>query len=229
MLDAAYGRVMLIAEELLLLCLDERTGQRSLSKDRLEPALGGALLAELALMERIGVTPHEAGWNKRGRITITNTRPTDDAELDRALATLVEREGKKAKDVISGMSRYRVTKGLLPRLLTRLAAAAVVVEEHGTVLGFIPRTTYPTLDRGPAEEVRQRLQSALVGGFTPTERTVALAALLHAAEHLTKVVTTQDKRALKERAKALTDGYWAAKAVKDAISEAQASGAAAAG
>jgi len=217
---------MLIAEELLLLCLDERTGQRSLGRDRLEPALGGALLAELALMERIGVTPHEAGWNKRGRITITDTRPTDDAELDRALATLVEREGKKAKDVISGLSWYRLTKGLLPRLLDRLAAAGVVVAEQGTLLGFIPRTTYPTQDSGPEEEIRQRLQSALVGGFTPTERTVALAAVLHAAGHLTKVVTTQDKKALKERAKALTDGYWPAKAVKDAINDAQAAAAA---
>jgi hypothetical protein len=217
---------MLIAEELLLLGLDERTGRRSLGRDRLEPALGGALLAELALWERIGVTPHEAGWNKRGRITIISTLPTDDAELDRALATLVEQEGKKAKDLISEMSRYRLTKGLIPRLLSRLATARVVVEEHRTVLGFIPRTTYPTQDPGPEEEIRQRLQMALVDGTTPTERTAALAALLHAVGQLTKVVTTQDKKIVTERAKALTEGYWPAKAVKDAISDAQAAAAA---
>ncbi len=58
---------------------------------------------------------------------------------------------------------------------------------------------------------------------------MALAAVLHGAGHLTKVVTSQDKPAVKERAKALTDGYWPAKAVKDAISDAQSAGAVAAG
>ena len=39
---------------------------------------------------------------------------------------------------------------------------------------------------------------------------------------LTKVVTTENKRALKAKAKELTSGDWAAKAVKDAIEEAAA-------
>ncbi len=46
------------------------------------------------------------------------------------------------------------------------------------MLGFIPRTTWPAGDQTPEDEVRQRLQSALVSGLTPTERTVALIALL---------------------------------------------------
>jgi hypothetical protein len=56
--------------------------------------------------------------------------------------------------------------------------------------------------------------------------------LLHVTGLLPKVVATEDKRALKARAKELTEGDWAAKAVKDAIDEvaaaAAASGAAAA-
>ena len=65
---------------------------------------GRALVAELALMERIGVTPHEAGWNKRGRVTITSLTPTDDPELDAALHKLAENEGKKVKDLLSEYS-----------------------------------------------------------------------------------------------------------------------------
>ena len=45
---------MLIAEEYLLLALDEESGKPRIGSDRLEPALGGALVAELALMERVG-------------------------------------------------------------------------------------------------------------------------------------------------------------------------------
>ena len=69
------------------------------------------------------------------------------------------------------------------------------------------------------DDVRERLQSSLVSGLTPTERTVVLIALLQVTGLLPKVVTTEDKRALKARARQLTEGDWAAKAVKDAIDE----------
>ena len=45
-----------MAEEFLLLCFDDQTGKKIISSDKIEPGLGGALLVELALMERIGVT-----------------------------------------------------------------------------------------------------------------------------------------------------------------------------
>jgi len=212
---------MLIAEEFLLLSLDNESGKPMLGKDRLGPALGGALVAELALMERIGVTPHDAGWSKRGRITITNLTPTDDVELDEAMRKLAESEGKKLKDVLSDFASKKVRLGyqLRERLLERLAKAGVVKEQEGTVLGFIPRTTWPAGDRAAEDDVRERLQSALVSGVTPTERTLVLIALLQVTGLLPKVVTTEDKRALKARAKQLTEGDWAAKAVKDAIDE----------
>ena len=212
---------MLIAEEFLLLSLNNESGKPMLGNDRLGPALGGALVAELALMERVGVTPHDAGWGKRGRITITNLTPTDDPELDEAMRKLAESEGKKLKDVLSDFAskKVRLSYKLRERLLERLAKAGVVKEQEGTVLGFIPRTTWPAGDRAAEDDVRERLQSALVSGVTPTERTLVLIALLQVTGLLPKVVTTDDKRALKARAKQLTEGDWAAKAVKDAIDD----------
>jgi hypothetical protein len=222
---------MLIAEEYLLLALDDNTGKPRIGGDRLEPALGGALIAELALLERIGVTPKEAGWNKRGRVTITNLKPTDDPELDAALQRLAANEGKKVKDVLSSFAskKVRLSYGVRDRLLERLAAAGMLVRTEGTVLGFIPRTTWPAGDREPEDHVRRRLQGALVGGEIPAERTVALIALLQVTGLLPKVVGTEDKKALRARAKQLTEGDWAAKAVKDAIEEAAAAAAAAVG
>ena len=92
-------------------------------------------------------------------------------------------------------------------------------QREGMVLGFIPRTTWPAGDHAAEDEVRQRLQSTLVSGLTPTERTLVLTALLHVTGLLPKVVTAEDKRALKARAKLLTEGDFVAKAVKDAINE----------
>jgi hypothetical protein len=222
---------MLIAEEYLLLALDDKTGKPLIGSDRLEPALGGALIAELALLERIGVTPKEAGWSKRGRVAITSLKPTDDPELDAALQRLAESEGKRVKDLLSSFTskKVRLSHGIRDRLLERLAAAGMLVRTEGTVLGFIPRTTWPAGDREPEDHVRRRLQSALVGGEIPAERMVALIALLQVTGLLPKVVSTEDKKALRARAKQLTEGDWAAKAVKDAIEEAAAAAAAAVG
>lgn len=207
---------MLIAEEFLLLTMDDTSGRKTFGGESLEPALGGALMVELALAERIGVTPQDAGRRERGRVRLINQSPTDDAELDALLHTLTEREGAKIKDLISPMSTRRVTKGLPDRLLARLTAAGVLAQERTSVLKL---RRYPVRDPEPEEAVRRRLQAALVGGETPTERTAALIALLQATNRITKVVQAEDKRALRSRAKELAEGDWAAKAVKDAIDE----------
>ena len=221
---------MLIAEEYLLLALDEKTGKLRVGSDVLGPALGGALITELALKERIGVTPHEAGWNQRGRVTITSMTPTDDPELDAALDKPAENEGSKVKDLLSAYStkKRRLSHGVRERLLEWLAASGTL-ETEGSIFGFIPRTTWPAGDSAGEDDVRRRLQAALVDGTTPTERTVALIALLHVTGLLPKVVSTENKRVLKAKAKELTSGDWAAKAVKDAIDEAAAATMAAVG
>ena len=54
-------------------------------------------------------------------------------------------------------------------------------------------------------------------------------ALLHVTGLLPKLVSTESKRVLKAKAKELTSGDWAAKAVKDAIDEAAAATMAAVG
>src|SRR5215207_8855573 len=154
---------MMIAEEYLLLALDEKTGKLRIGGDALGPALGGALVAELVLRERIGITPHEAGWRKRRRVAITSTTPTDDPELDAALQKLAENEGRKLKDLPSEYStkKRRLSYGVRERLLDRLAASGAVVKTAGSIFGFIPRTTWPAGNLAGEQDVRRRLQGAL--------------------------------------------------------------------
>lgn len=210
---------MLIAEEFLLLAVDDSTGRKTMGGESLEPALAAALVVELALGERIGITAADSGRRERGRVRILNPAPTDDTELDALLAELEQREGQKLKDLISPMSGKRISKGLPDRLLARLVSAGVLSLEESKVLGLFPTRRFPTRDPEPEELIRRRLQTALVGGETPTERTAVLIALLNATNRVTKVVHTDDKGALRARAKQLSEGDWAAKAVKDAIEE----------
>ena len=189
--------------------------------DRLEPALGGALIAELALKERIGVTPHSEGWRKRGRVTVTNLTPTDDPELDATLERLDRPRGQEDQGLRERVQhkKMRVTYKLRERLLERLAKSGAMTRQEGTVLGFIPRTTWPAQGSAAEDDVRARLRGALVDGTIPTERTVTLVALLQVTGLVTKVLPEADKKLIKGRAKTLTEGDWAAKAVKDAIDE----------
>lgn len=210
---------MAIADELLLLALDETSGKTVAATTNLDAALGAALLVELALAERISIAPAEAGWLERGKVTVINSSPTDDPDLDAVLAKLVEKDGQKVKNLISPMSWRPISKGLRDRRLARLVQQGVLAESRTEVLGL---RRYPTLDPRPEHEIRARLRSALVDGLTPTERTVALIALLQAGGILSKVFPAEDKKLIKARAKQLSEGDWAAKAVKDAIAEATA-------
>lgn len=207
---------MLIADELLLLALDDDTGKLIASGTTLDAAMGGALVVELVLAERISIAPAEAGWLEKGKITVINTNPTDDPDLDALLAKLAAKDGQKVKNLISPMTWKPISHKLRQRRLARLVQQGVLTEDDG---GFWGIKRHPTRDRAPEQEVRARVWSALVDGLTPTERTVALIALLEATGIVTKVVVTEDKKTVRRRAKELAEGDWAAKAVKDAIAE----------
>ncbi len=220
---------MLLAEEFVLLTLEDDSGKKTLSGEKYGPALGAALLIELALMERISVAPHDAGWRERGRVGVTSTKPTDDAELDAVLQVIEAKEGVKIGSLISDMAWKPITKGLHQRLLDRLVRTGVLTESRSDVLGL---RRWPTVDPLPEEEVRRRLQSCLVGNEQPTERTAALVSLLQATGSLVRIVQPADaaaKKAVVARAKALSAGDWGGAAVKAALDEMYATIAVAAG
>lgn len=210
---------MILADELLLVALDDASGKTVVDTTNLDTALAAALLVELALAERISIAPADAGWLQRGKVTVLNSSPTDDSDLDAVLAKLAEKEGQKVKNLISPMVWRPISKGLRDRRLAGLVHRGVLAEERTEVLGL---RRYPMRDAGPEQEVRARLRSALIDGLTPTERTVALVALLEASGILRKVFPAENKKLVKARAKQLSEGDWAAKAVKDAIAEATA-------
>lgn len=213
---------MLIAEELLLLSLDNKTGRAAVGTEKLDPALGAAVLVELALAERITVAGDAEGRRQRGRVSVTFTTPTDHPVLDDALTYVQAHEGKKMASLIRPMAWQPMFKGLRPLLLNRLAAAGVLSEQQGRALGIFPLTTWPTVDDTPENAIRARIRSALVDGTTPTERTVALIALLHATGQVARTLPDQDKKTVQRRAKELAQGDWAASAVKQAIDAATA-------
>ena len=105
---------MLLAEDLLLLLTDDDTGKLAASSAEVDVALGGALLVELALMQRVDV----AGRDERvreGRLVVRDPGPTGDGLLDQALTLVGQKEGKKPQGVVA-----RLEKRARVRLYERL-------------------------------------------------------------------------------------------------------------
>jgi Golgi phosphoprotein 3 (GPP34) len=210
---------MLIAEDLLLLLLltDDRTGKLVAPSNQVDVALGGALLIELALAQRVEITA-ESGTVRKGRLIVTDTSPTSDGLLDEALTKLAARQGKKPKDVVAALG-----KGLRGRLQTRLAEGGLLREESGKMLGIFPSHHWPATDAAHENSVRVALIDALRAGATDGDRVGALISLLHALKRVEKVVDPNTvgvtKRELKANAKQIAEGNWASEAVRGAIDQ----------
>lgn len=207
---------MLIAEDLLLLLLDDDSGKLN-HASYLDTGIGGALLVELALGEHVEVVKGSGMW-ARAKVHPTSSAPPQDPVLVEALQLVAEKE-RTAQDLVGRLGKKRREP-----LLARLGADGILRREEGKVLGLFPSTRWPAVDSGHEADVRRKLGDALVHGVQPDERTAALVALLSSLDLAQKVVDTGglSGREVRKRAKEIADGDWAAKAVRDAIAAAQA-------
>jgi len=206
---------MLIAEDLLLLLTAEDSGKLAASSTHADVALGGALLVELALMERLDIAAPEERV-REGRLVVKDAGPTGDSVLDEALAALAQKEGKKPQSVVAALG-----KGKRVRLYERLAAGGLLRPEDRRILGIFPSHRWPAEDAGHEEAVRNGLVAALRQGGTTDARTGALVSLLLALDVVDKVVGPESvglsRRELNASAKRIAEQDWAATAVRSAI------------
>ncbi|SDR77042.1 Golgi phosphoprotein 3 (GPP34) [Nocardioides scoriae] len=208
----------LIAEDLLLLLLDDESGKLS-HATYLDVGLGGALLVDLALGEHVDVDApgRKWGFTQPGRVRVTGSLPGDPA-LRAAYDKVAEKE-RTAQDLVGRLGRKQRDP-----LLERLAGRGLVERREDKVLGLFPTTRWPAADARHEEHVRRALEATLLRGDRPDPRTGALVALLHGLGVAHRVVERGDVGAgeVKKRAKAVAEGDWAAKGVADAVAAAQA-------
>ena len=199
-----------LADELLLLALDDESGDRTRSTE-LEPALGGALLLDLALRRRVGVADHE--------VVVLDASPTGDSLLDSLLARIRGERPRSAKHwVVAAQKGVRAVVG------DRLVAAGVLRREGHRAFGLFPVTRLPSSDPVPEAGVRARLDDVVLRGDAADERTAALAALVHVTG-LQKTIypheSREDRRTTKARLSELAEGEWAPTAVRGAVQDIQ--------
>jgi len=202
---------MNLAEELALLGYGD-DGKPVTDGMHLDNGLGGALLLELALSERVDIEDK--------RVVVRDPKPTGDPLVDQALAQIAD-DDKTRKP---GQWVTKFAKKTRRQVMDGLVAKGAVRREEDRVMLVFPRTRYPaTHGVEPPEETeaRQRMVAAVTGTGPVEPRTAALCALVAATDLDKRVFRDMDRKQVKARLKEIGQGAWAATAVKKSIEEIQ--------
>lgn len=149
---------LLLAEELVLLCLDDETGQALLPQDAVAEGVASALVFDLSLRGTL---------KRSGKRLERNTRVTI---RDDVLSNAADRvDGLSVDDAIQSLTEA----GTLTVLLHRLHSAGAIQD---TDL-WTPGLNWSSGPRADAR-VRARLEDILVRDAEPTEREAVLVSLL---------------------------------------------------
>ncbi|OZM77037.1 GPP34 family phosphoprotein [Pseudonocardia sp. MH-G8] len=201
-----------ITEDLVLLLLDPGSGRAVVDGTSLDRAIGGALLLDLALRERISADSDGA----KARLRVLDPAPTGDALLDEA-ASRLSGNAVRAQKAVERLARRTRTP-----VLERLVQRGVVRCEQSRILGIFPSTTWPSTGSGAGKELRGQVAAVLRDGAPPDQHVALLISLVHAVKAEHKVVDGA-RRQLRARAAEVADGDWAGVAVRKAVQAVQAS------
>lgn len=204
---------LILAEQTLLIALDNETG-RDTTQWGSDAGLAGALLLDLARLELLST-------DADGKIvTVDGAQPGH--ELVRDAYTTI-RESSKRRNAKGWVQRLpSELKPLRQRLAHALVQRGILSEEHSKRLGILPATRFPTIDPAPERELRERLQAVLVTSRDPTEEEALLLGLLEPLGLIDSLVTKDQRRAARKRAKAVAEQGLAGTAVRDSIRAVQA-------
>ncbi|CAM3886361.1 GOLPH3/VPS74 family protein [Smaragdicoccus niigatensis] len=206
---------MALATDVMLLLLDPQKGKPIVAHTSVLYGLGGAQLLELAMSDSIRISgPGEAV--RKGRVVPTAIAHPDPL-VSGALATL--RKGRPTNPPNAVM---KLSHGLGDRIFAELRRDFRIREERDRVLGVFPRRRWYPTDRSNRAALRSQLAAVLIDGREPDQRESALIAILSSINAVPNLFPEADKKVIRQRAKGIAAGEWAAKAVKDAVAAAQA-------
>ena len=210
------GRKLFLHEEVMLLALRDKEGTVA-GGTQYTFALGGAILAELLLQERVRVDDSR----RKKLLTMQSAKPIGEPLLDECLEKV--KSAKRRASLQTWVGRFAGVKQLRHRVALGLCERGILRADEDTVLLIFKRKVYPELDPKPERELIERLRQAV---FTYTNEldphTVVLAALANGSGILKVVFDKKKLKARKKRLEQLTKGNVAGKATKEAIEAMQA-------
>ena len=193
-----------IAEDLLLLLLDNGAAQPGLERGRLQPLLAGAVLLDLAYDCRVRpALPDEPV--PADRLVVLMGPPPMDPVVRPALALLQEAPITAAAAI--GKLRKHTEDQVLDQLLRTGHIHQISLSQNR-----FRRNSYawPLAGRTRVDHVRAGLLAALFDGQRPDPATAAIVSLLHAVQGLGAVLSLNDRgwKWVVDRASEIASGTW---------------------
>jgi hypothetical protein len=192
-----------IAEDLLLLLLDNASGRPALDRDRRERVLSAAVLLDLAHACRIRpAAPNEPV--EPGRLLVLMGPDPLDPVLMPALKLLARRPMRPATAVA------RIRRGVESTLLDKLERAGQIRAVGAGGKGLNRSTAWPFVDRTRVNAARAAVLSALFERSSPPPTTAAIISLLHAVDGLAVLLSLNERgwRWVDNRAGEIASGSW---------------------
>lgn len=193
-----------IAEDLLLLLLDNAAAQPALEPARLQRLLAAAVLLDLAYDCRVRpALPHEPV--PADRLVALAGPPPLDPVVRPALALL--QQAPITASAAIGKLRKHTEDHVLDQLLRIGQVHQISLSEHR-----LRRNAYawPLASRGRVDRARSALLAALFDGNRPDPATAAIVSLLHTVSGLGAVLSLNDRgwQWVGDRAGEIASGTW---------------------
>lgn len=200
-------------EEVMLLSLRGKKGTIEMGA-WYHQAVGGAVLAELALDGRVRFAPR----GRKSLVKVVSQERVGDMLVDEWLGRIAADE--KTRQVGHWVAKIAGTKDLKGRIARGLARRGVVRVDEDKVLLLFTREVYPELDPEPERELRERLRAAVLeerGEVDP--RTSVLLSLMKGTGLLELVFDKRERKAKKARIEAIVNGEACGKAARDLVAQ----------
>jgi len=189
-------RALSLAEQILLLLLDEETSElRGVPPAALAQALAGAVLFDLALANRVDTDLRE--------LSVVNPRPTGDPLQDRVLATIA-----RAPRVLPTRHWLGALAGeassIRDEALAGLVAKGVVLRDETRVMWVFPRRRFPVVNEGERTDVRRRVRELVLGDELPDPRDAVLVTLVETCRLFPEILSPEELARARGRIAALS-------------------------
>ncbi len=197
-------------EEVVLLAVDEKTGRlRAAREFGTAYALVGAVFFDLALARRIDTDTEE--------IRVVDPSPTGNPVLDRVLAEMTARPGRKTvRDWIEAM--FHRKEDLEGQALQALIGQGILRHEQSKRLWIIDVERFPLVNNRPQQHVKLRLARAILSDEIPETRDIMLVSIAEACGLLGYVLSEAEIENRRQRIQLLAGLETISRKVREAIS-----------
>jgi len=203
-----------LADELLLLALDDTKGAvHSAASLTIDYGLAGAIVMELAMDNRLTI--------EGKHLAVVDVMPLDHSVLNDALNTIEQSSKRRtAQDWV--MRLPKAVGGLRQRLLDDLVGRGILARREDRILRIFPVTRYPEQYGVVEDDIRARLDRALLEDGDVDERTLLLLRLIKSCNLVSVLYPREQRKQVNARIDQLTGQDAYAHAVDQAVVGAQA-------